>query len=140
VRPGTRVLVHVLAGGFADLTDLRATVDGQPLALDAQGRAFVTPSAPGKLTITAAATDADGLVGTATATLKVRDPNDTAAPVVALDAATGDPLLPNGVVTGSVLDVNLDSWTLEIKRLGGDTFQTVATGSQPVDHGQLAVL
>ena len=53
----------------------------------------------------------------------MRDPNDTAAPVVVLDAATGDPLLRDGVVTGTVRDTNLDSWTLEIQRLGDDTFQ-----------------
>src|SRR5205823_6769071 len=130
---------HVTADSPADITSLTATVDGQPLVLDAQGRAHVTPTAPGKLAITAVATDADGLVGTATTTLKVRDPNDTAPPVVILDAATGDPLLRDGVVTGAVRDTNLDSWTLEIQRQGDDTFQTIATGSQPVDNGRLAV-
>ena len=55
--------------------------------------------------------DADGLVGTAAATIKVRDPNDTTAPVVLLDASSGDPLLRDGVVTGAVRDTNLDFWT-----------------------------
>src|SRR5262249_8313824 len=140
VRPGSPVLVHVIADSLADITGLTATVDGQPLVLDAQGRAHVTPAAPGKLTVTAVATDADGLIGTATATLKVRDPNDTAAPVVVLDAAAGDGLLTTGAVTGSVPDANLDSWTREIRRLGDDTFRTVATGDRPVNGGTLATL
>jgi hypothetical protein len=140
VRPGSPVLIHVIADSLADITGLTATFDGQPLVLDAQGRTSVTPSALGKFSVTATATDADGLIGTATATLKVRDPNDTAAPVVVLDAAAGAPLLYDGVVTGTVRDANLDYWTLEIKRQGDDAFRTVVTGSQPVDGGQLAKL
>jgi PKD repeat protein len=140
VRPGSQVLVHVIADSFADVTGLSATFDGRPLALDAQGRAYVTATAPGKLLVTATATDADGLVGTATGVLKTRDPADTSAPVVVLDAAAGDPLLRDGVVTGSVLDTNLDSWILEIQRQGEDTFRTIATGGQPVDGGTLAAL
>ncbi len=140
VTPGSTVLVHVIADSLADITSLTATFNGQPLVLDAQGRGYVTPSAPGKLIVNATATDADGLVGTASATLKVRDPNDTAPPVVILDATTGDPLLRDGVVNGAVRDTNLDFWTLEIQRLGGDTFQTIATGNDAINGGPLAVL
>src|SRR5262249_40013580 len=140
VLPGSPVLVHVIADSFADITSLTATVDGQPLVLDAQGRGHITPTAPGKMIITATATDADGLVGTSTATLKTRDPSDTTAPAVTLDAANGNPLLQDGVVTGSVLDANLDAWTLEIQRKGDDQFRTLASGVQPVSGRTLATL
>ncbi len=130
----------MIADGFADITGLTATLDGQPLVLDAQGRAFVTPSAPGKLVVNAVATDADGLVGHATVTLRVRDASDTASPVVILDAATGDSLLEDGVVNGTVRDINLDLWTLEIKRLGDEAFKPVVTNDQSIEQGRLALL
>jgi YD repeat-containing protein len=139
-KPGDTVLVHVIAHGLAPITSLTATLGGQPLTLDAQGRAHVTAGTPGKMDVVATATDADGLVTTVNSTLKVRDPNDTTAPVVALDANGGNSLLQNGTVSGTVSDSNLDTWTLAIQPLGGSTFQTVATGDQPVSDGTLAVL
>ena len=55
------------------------------VALDAQGRATFTPTAPGRFTLEDTATDADGYVGTAQSVLKVRDPADAAAPDARLD-------------------------------------------------------
>src|SRR5262249_90441 len=75
VPPGKNVLVHVSAANVADITALGLKVDGQPLTLDAQGRATMLAGLPGHVLIEATATDADGLVGSATAILKVRDPN-----------------------------------------------------------------
>src|SRR5262249_15132549 len=61
-------------------------------------------------------------------------------PVVVLNAAAGNALLTDGAVLGSVLDVNLDSWTLEIKKLGEELFEPLASGDQPVNNGRLATL
>ena len=41
VRPGSPVLVHVIADSLADITGLTATFNGQPLTLDAFGRAGI---------------------------------------------------------------------------------------------------
>ncbi len=139
--PGQPVLVHAAASSLAGITALSVTVGGQVLALDGQGRATYTPTGPGRIAVEATATDADGFTGHASAVLKVRDPNDQAAPVVALDphlvAAT---LTAARDVTGTVSDSNLDSWVLERATFDSDAFLTVATGDAPVAGGTLAHL
>ena len=114
---GDIVLVHAIADSLADIVDLVVTFDGTPLVLDADGRALIAAPLPGKYVIEGTATDADGLVGSVMTVLKVRDANDQQPPQVALAAATKGPEIPDGVILGSVLDDNLDSWTLEIRRL-----------------------
>jgi subtilase family serine protease len=78
--PGQRVLVHASADSLAEIAQLTLRVDGVPVALDGLGRATVVAPGPGKLSIEATASDADGLVGIATAWLKVRDPLDKTPP------------------------------------------------------------
>src|SRR5262249_38773372 len=87
------------------------------------------------------ATDADGLVGQYATVIKVRDPNDTAAPVV-----TMSPTLRNAKLTsltslvGSVSDTNLDYWSLKLAPLGSTNFTELASGNAPVASGTLAQL
>jgi YD repeat-containing protein len=71
----------------------------------------------------------------------VRDPADTAAPVVALDPAlTGARLTAATNVMGTVSDSNLDTWTLDVAPLGSDTFTVLATGTAAVAGAALATL
>jgi hypothetical protein len=76
-------LKNFVAKILADIVGVSAKVNGQPLALDSLGRAEILAGAIGRTIIEGFATDVDGLVGQTEAVLKVRDPNDTAAPVVA---------------------------------------------------------
>jgi VCBS repeat-containing protein len=139
--PGQDVLMHVAATGFADIASLTVTVDGKPVTLDAQGRFHVTAGQPGKMTIVATATDADGLVGTTTSVIKVRDPNDVVAPVVAFgNQVAGLRLTEATDITGQVSDTNLDSWTLEIAPYGTSAFTTIAQGTSAFDQGTLVHL
>ena len=85
--PGQQVVINAIAGSVAPIASLTVTYDGQPLALNASGSATVTAGAPGQTLIRATATDEDGCVGTATAELKVRDPNDTTPPVVSFGSS-----------------------------------------------------
>src|SRR5207253_2998249 len=80
--PGAPVLVHVSASSVAPITGLSLQVAGQALALDSQGRATYVPAAPGRYAVTATVTDAHGYVRQNRTVLKVRDPNDTVAPLV----------------------------------------------------------
>ncbi len=89
VTQGTAVTVHALASSVAPIASISLALDGVPLTLDSTGTAQVIAGAPGKMTLQASATDADGLTATTTATLKVRDPHDTNAPAVALDPNLG---------------------------------------------------
>src|SRR6185436_7415694 len=74
--PMSPVIVHVAASSFAPITSLALEIDGQSLALDSHGRATYVPQTPGRFEIAASAVDGDGLVGSTTAAIKVRDPND----------------------------------------------------------------
>src|SRR5262249_17384910 len=112
VTPGTAVLVHAIAGSLAPITGLTLTLDGQPVTLDTAGPATVTAGAPGKMHFAAVATDADGITGSTTAVLKVRDPNDHTAPVVSFAPTLGRDAITAAVdLTGTVADANLDTWT-----------------------------
>src|SRR5262249_33929744 len=134
------VLIQATATSLAVLTGLTVTVAGQPVTLDAQGRAEVVAPAPGRLLIEAKATDADGLVGRTVAVLKVRDPNDQTAPVVSFDPALGNARLISATdVRATVEDVNLDSWVLELAPFGAGAFTSLAAGNDSV-AGTLAHL
>ncbi len=133
VLPGQQVLAHVIATGFIDVTSIRLIVDGQQLELDDKGRARFNAGGPGKITLIAEATDADGNVGRITKELKVRDPGDTLAPIVGLDVAQfGSTITAATTLRGTVADTNLDSWKLEIARFNDDHFSLLATGATPV--------
>ncbi|WP_404783509.1 putative Ig domain-containing protein [Altericista sp. CCNU0014] len=135
VVPGQAVLLHAIADSQADINSITLTVNGQPVTLDSQGRATYTPTTPGRLTVEAIATDADGLVGRTSSILKVRDPLDLFAPVVSLDRTLAlEPLTAARALRGSVADSNLDEWTLELGDFAGGSFQVIARGNTPLDN------
>ncbi|MFO7899372.1 MAG: Ig-like domain-containing protein, partial [Planctomycetota bacterium] len=141
VLPGDPVLVHAIADSLADITALSLTVDGTPTALDEDGRAQIVAGQPGKTTIEATATDADGLVGATAVVLKVRDPLDDAPPHVALDGGLAGQVVDGPVdIVGTVADLSLDVWRLGIAELGSGEFIELAAGGQPVDSAVLAEL
>ncbi|HPM84791.1 MAG TPA: putative Ig domain-containing protein, partial [Candidatus Anammoximicrobium sp.] len=144
VDPNTPVKLQVLTNGYADIApdSVHVYVDGVEYALDEDGFATVTASSiPGKMVITAVATDADGWQGTMQGVIEVLNPYDNRAPELVLQqqAAQG-PLRVPTQVWGSVGDSNLDSWTLAIARLGSESFLTLAAGDSPVDSQALATL
>src|SRR5262249_14550971 len=120
------------------ITKLQLTVNGQPRPLDSQGQASVPADAPGKADVEVTATDADGLVGFASAVLKVRDPADQSAPVVAFDPLlNGSRLSAVTPIVATVTDTNLDSWVLEEAPFGHGSFVPIA-GAVPFGFGQTA--
>ncbi len=133
--PGQDVVVHVLADSFGPIAQRSLSVNGQSIALDANGQATIRATQPGKLQLVATGTDIDGFVGTTTYTLKVRDPNDKAAPTVVFDAVIADAIATAPInVVASVVDANLDYWSLEIAPQGsGDAFVELARGDAPVN-------
>ncbi len=137
--PGQSVIVHVAASSLAPITGLSVTVAGQPLTLDSQGRATYTPQAPGRIAIAATATDGDGLVGQYLAVLKVRDPNDQTAPVVAFSPQLANARLTAATaIIGAIADTNLDTWVLDRAPIGSSTFTTLASGTSAVSSATLA--
>ena len=137
-RPGQQVLVHAIAGSLARIESLVVKVDGQQVPLDEHGRARVTAGSPGKVLVEAWATDADGLIGYTSTTLKVRDPADTSAPVLAFAADLNNAVWTGVInIVGSVSDTNLDFWRLEFAPLSGDAFVVLASGESPVTGATL---
>jgi YD repeat-containing protein len=137
---GQSVLLHVIAAGVADIASLSLTVDGQPLTLDAQGRATYFPTHTGRITLAASARDIDNVVGMTTAVLKVRDANDVAAPVVAFTTPPVNSILSAVTnIRANISDANLDEWTLTLERVGGTT-SVIASGSANVAGGVLTAL
>ena len=139
--PGQDVLIHVIATGFADISSLVVTYQGRILTLDAQGRAHVTAGAPGQSELVAQATDAQGYVGTATTTVRVRDPNDLLAPTVSFAARLAQLRIQEVTdVVGTVSDSNLERWTLEIAVSGSNQFSMLATGSGTISNAAITAL
>ncbi len=142
--PGQQVIVNAIAQSVAPITGLVLTINGQPVTLNANGQATITAGAPGQTLITATATDADGLIGTATTYLAVRDPNDMTPPVVSFDNTVINATLTSATtpfnVLGTVSDTNLASWTLEISTPSDPNFTVLATGRATVNDSTLAQL
>src|SRR5262249_31218715 len=137
--PGKPVLVHAIASSIVPIANIGLQIAGQNVTVDSQGRATYTPQTPGHVAITATATDAEGLVSQYSMVLKVRDPNDQAAPVVSLDPRlTHAPLTTLTNIIGTVFDTNLDYWTLAQAPLGSSNFTTIAGGTNTVSVGTLA--
>ena len=131
--PGQVVQIQVTGSSFSAITGRTLKINGQSVALDAQGRATYTTVAPGHVSLDASVTDADGQVAQTSSVLKVRDPADTLTPVVSLDATLQGLQLTSAVnVNGQISDTNLDFWNLQISPLGSDLFKTLAEGIDPV--------
>ncbi|MDB5349719.1 MAG: repeat protein, partial [Planctomycetota bacterium] len=139
--PGQTVLVHVLASSPSGIVSTSLLIGGQSVAIDALGRGLYTPTVPGRIAIEATVTDADGYSTVASVNLKVRDPNDLLAPVVALDPALVAATIGSAIeIHGTISDVNLDVWNLEVAPFGTNAFSTLATGTQSILDGMLSTL
>ena len=132
--PGQKVLVHAIADSFADITSLKLFVDGTEVPLDANGRISLTATVPGKLNLRAVAVDADGAIGEHRVQLKVRDPADKTAPIIAFAPTLAGTTLRGALdIAGLVQDGNLDSWRLDIAARGSDDFRLIASGEAALD-------
>ncbi|MDM9385689.1 CARDB domain-containing protein [Chlorogloeopsis sp. ULAP01] len=136
--PGQKVVVQAVAKGLADITSLSATIDGSPVTIDSQGRFSFTPTTAGRAIVEVIATDADGRIGTTSTVIKVRDPEDSIAPVVAFVAGLdGSKLTEVTDIIGSISDRNLDNWVLSVADFGSNHWSAIAGGNQ-LANGVLA--
>jgi choice-of-anchor C domain-containing protein len=81
---GQSVTIWVQATDNVAVSSISLKANGQPVALDASGRATITYPTPQLVTLTATASDPAGNVGQATANLRVIDPSDTVGPDVTI--------------------------------------------------------
>jgi RHS repeat-associated protein len=135
---GSQVTFVVNATDNVGVTALSLTVGGTHVALDTTGRATVTMSTAGDVSVVATATDAAGNVGTASGTLTVIDPRVTNPPTVSFDSpADGAVVTAPTDVIGTVSDSSLLYYTLSIAPVGSSSFTEIARGTNPVSHGVL---
>lgn len=139
--PGQKVQVQASADSLATIANLTVTVNGQSVVLDNQGRGSVVPSAPGRLAVEAIATDVDGRIGQTQTVIKVRNPLDVDAPVVSFAGGlNGTQITRAMAILGTVSDLNLDEWVLEIAPRNGATFTPVAQGTGVISGAALSQL
>ncbi|MEO6739180.1 MAG: putative Ig domain-containing protein [Chthoniobacteraceae bacterium] len=133
VTPGGTVVIQATASSVSPIQSISISIDGVVQTPDRFGRVTYRPTAPGQIRIQASATDLDGFTGTAETFLKVRDPADRTAPAIAVDVPPALAVLTTPtVVRGSVSDVNLDFWRLELAPLGSASVRVLASGTASV--------
>ncbi|OKH29693.1 hypothetical protein NIES2119_32050 [[Phormidium ambiguum] IAM M-71] len=119
VEKGEQVTFIVSASDNFGVESLSLTVDGTPVALDAQGR--TTLAINDDVTAVASASDAAGNTSTASSTIDAIDSSNTNAPIVELipiDEAVTAPI----DINGKVLDDNLEFYTLSVAPIEGGEF------------------
>jgi len=137
--PGQTVVATVRASSFSAIANVAVQVRGsalgdalnwQPATLDSTGRLKLVPTLPGLIEVLVTATDADSFTTTQTQTVRVRDPQDNAAPQLAWAGAlagAGLDAAPINLQSLTALQAQLDEaqlmgWRLEIaSATGGST-------------------
>jgi hypothetical protein len=114
---GEYSVLAIQASDDVRIADVKLTMDGQPLALDANRSATIRGEVTGLRTLRAVALDTSGNEGSDEATLRIFDPTDTQGPTIQITAPA-----PNATVTkltdinGSILDDQLQFYRIEYGR------------------------
>jgi RHS repeat-associated protein len=140
-NPGQTVTLSVtVASSQSGAITRTATLNGAPLALNAQGTAVFAAPAAGAHPIVVTASDGRTSV-TREAVLLVRNASDNTAPTAAIASPEADAGLRGVVtVTGTASDAHLGYWQLLLRPAGGSdaSWQEVARGLSAVTNGPLA--
>ncbi|PNY36631.1 hypothetical protein C2E31_12350 [Rhodopirellula baltica] len=131
-RPGQVIQVQVIADGVSPIDTLSLTYRGNPVTLDASGKATITAGGPGKSTLVATATDEDGFTGTTSELIRVRDLADDQPPVVSLNLPSLSKLSNQADLAGTIDDAQLERWTLTVQSLATGRTTTIASGDTTV--------
>ena len=135
---GSRLEVLITSIDNVGVTSLVLTHGGQPVPLDAQGRARITLNTVGPVTLVATARDAAGNIGTKSFELLVFNPIDTDAPRLAITSPSADAIVtaPTNIL-GSVQDQQLVEYVLSYAKFGSEQYVEFARGSQQIENGIL---
>ncbi len=141
VAPGETVTISVTATDDFAIASLTLTVNGDPVALDAEQQAEYTTTAPGAYVAEATATDVVGHSTVATADFYASVTGDVTPPTVAITAPTADATVTTRMdVIGTVDDDNLYRYTLSYRPVGEGEFTQIAAGYDTVTNGVLGQL
>ncbi len=135
---GSSVTFLVSASDNVGVAARTLTVGGVPVGLDADGRATVLVQQVGQVAVLAAASDAAGNSGQATATVGVVDTSDVSAPLVDITAPVEETVVTAPIdVIGTATDANLLFYTLAVGPVSGGPFTEFARGTSAVVNGLL---
>ncbi|NEP56504.1 MAG: tandem-95 repeat protein, partial [Symploca sp. SIO2G7] len=138
VDVGSLVSLQVSAIDNVGVESLNLSIDGTPVALDAQGQATIEVDTIGSLNLEATATDAAGNVGSTETQVFAIDPNDTEAPVIDLSSLSdGEVFTAPTDIIGTVTDDNLLSYSLSVAPVRSGEFVEIARGTDSVTGGIL---
>ena len=138
VELGEAVTFQVNGTDNVGVESLALTIDGVPVALDANGRADVVLDGLTPIEAVATATDAAGNVGTDTATAQAIDSSDVNAPFLEITSINdGDIFTAPAAVIGSVTDDNLVSYSLSIAPFGTSEFVEIASGTEVITNAEI---
>ena len=119
VVPGQKIFINALADSFTEIETVSISVNGEELILDERNRAEYIPNTTGRVEVSVTATDVAKRTATTTEILKVHDPEDNDAPIVAFGLGlNGEAFSSETNIIATVGDRNLDEWTLELKEGG----------------------
>ena len=141
VAPGAAITVAVEFAGASGPVNLQASLNNNPVALDANGAtSLVAPTTPGFYQLVVTVDDGNA-VATDTADFFIADPSDTTAPTVAISAPAidGRVTAPTAVV-GQVLGDDVARWTLSLIDKSTGAMTAIAQGSQASGPGVLGQL
>ena len=135
VDMGENVGVYVDVSGGVGSIALTLTEDGQPVVLDAFGRATLVADEVGRHDLLATATDDQETVSDA-AFYSVRAADDTAAPVVELLNPQHLAVVEKSTdILATVQDENLADWRLLLSPKGQGAWQQIAEGKAELNGG-----
>lgn len=135
---GQPVTAIVSASDNLGIASVMLSVDGVPVAVDANGRATIVQSSVGAFDVVATARDAAGNTGTADTSLQITDPTVVGAPVVALTSPDNGVEITAPVdVIGTAEDPDLAFYTLSVAAVGTTSFREIARGTSSVTNGVL---
>ncbi|WP_422925495.1 putative Ig domain-containing protein [Singulisphaera sp. PoT] len=131
---GNPVVVVVQATDDIGLANVTLTLDGERVAINADGQATLTFASGGVHNLVATGTDAAGNVGSATLTLRVIDPADTDGPVVTVTSpAPGSSITAPTPIIGTVSSPDLERYRVEYA-LASDVDVNDPTAENPAYH------
>ena len=138
---GGELTVAVQGTDNVGIETLTLTVNGNPVAVNAQNQATIQIDTVGAFELVATATDAAGNTSLTTTTVFGIDPSDVDAPVVAFTDLTelAEITSPQDII-GTVEDDNLESYTLAIAPFGTDNFTEISSDDETVTDGVLGQL
>lgn len=117
VALGSSIRLFLTADDNVAVVAKTLKINGEFITLDANGTALFAPTAIGTFLAEGSATDAEGNIGTASLSLRVYDPADTAGPTVVIASpADGEVLTEPTPVIGTVDDANLAFFELQYAR------------------------